>query len=274
MSNGLSSEAQYESEQNSFVLIALLHKNPDLVPGKFDSKHLKDIHAYIFQDTPEHKPGETRSNEDNWFKDRILEDEINSNGETIKKQNHKVPYLAKGIDKELNKTLKNINIKEFSNLSQIDFVDKLTDLYSKLDHIHSFYEGNSRTLRTFTTMIANKCGYDLDWNTTNVTAQSRNELYVARDLEVYQKAFPGLDANFLKKHDFKDNLEYTMAFHCYKVQETLKPINKPLKDIIKQSINKQPHLQKTIAYYKKEPVVQGQSTCSQDMTLKKNNLEL
>jgi hypothetical protein len=65
-------------------------------------------------------------------------------------------------------------------------------LYGDLDHAHSFYDGNSRTLREFTRSLADAAGYELNWSSTNVTAAERNCLYVARDIAVLERAFPGL----------------------------------------------------------------------------------
>ena len=65
--------------------------------------------------------------------------------------------------------------------------------YGDLDHAHGFYEGNSRTLREFTRELAVEAGFNLDWIRTAVGATERNALYIARDLAVYERAFPGLD---------------------------------------------------------------------------------
>jgi hypothetical protein len=69
---------------------------------------------------------------------------------------------------------------------------KLARLYGDLDHAHGFYEGNSRTLREFTRELTLAAGFALDWTGTNVTRESRNYLYSARDIEVISRAFPGL----------------------------------------------------------------------------------
>ena len=65
-------------------------------------------------------------------------------------------------------------------------------LYGDLDHAHSFYEGNSRTLREFTRSLAQAAGYELNWAPTGADAAQRNRLYVARDIAVLERAYPGL----------------------------------------------------------------------------------
>ena len=78
-------------------------------------------------------------------------------------------------------------------LNAEQFSGRLAKLYGDLDHRHPFKEGNSRTLRTFTAQLARDAGYELNWSTTNVDAASRDRLYIARDKEVIQRAFPDLD---------------------------------------------------------------------------------
>ena len=51
--------------------IVELHADP--IRGNFDARHFKAIHAYIFQDTPKHRPGVTRRDTRDWTKGRILE---------------------------------------------------------------------------------------------------------------------------------------------------------------------------------------------------------
>jgi fido (protein-threonine AMPylation protein) len=65
------------------------------------------------------------------------------------------------------------------------FAARLAYFYSELDSTHPFPEGNSRTLRQFTADLALAAGYELDWEPTGLTEDTRNALYVARD-----RAFP------------------------------------------------------------------------------------
>jgi cell filamentation protein len=61
---------------------------------------------------------------------------------------------------------------------------RLAYFYSELDSIHAFRDGNSRTLRAFTSDIARAAGYRLDWAPTAATEDQRQRLYHARDLAV------------------------------------------------------------------------------------------
>ncbi len=61
---------------------------------------------------------------------------------------------------------------------------RLAYYYSELDAIHAFRDGNSRTLRAFTSDLAEAAGYRLDWAPTAQTPELRQRLYHARDLAV------------------------------------------------------------------------------------------
>jgi cell filamentation protein len=161
-----------------------LYENP--VKGKFDIEHLKRVHAYIFQDLPEHKPGVIRERtEDAWIKHRVLE------GERV---GYMIFYAHEGIPAKIVKALTEFGGPSVIRAEAPDAVaTRITQLYSDLDYAHGFYEGNSRTLREFTRTLAGAAGYHLDWVKAGVGTKERNQLYRARDLAVLQRAFPGLN---------------------------------------------------------------------------------
>jgi cell filamentation protein len=64
------------------------------------------------------------------------------------------------------------------------FAARLAFYYSELDAIHAFREGNSRTLRAFTSDLAQAAGHGLDWARTAPTPENRQNLYHARDVAV------------------------------------------------------------------------------------------
>jgi cell filamentation protein len=61
---------------------------------------------------------------------------------------------------------------------------RLAYYYGELDAIHAFRDGNSRTLRAFTTDLAEAAGHRLDWARAAQAEQDRQRLYHARDLAV------------------------------------------------------------------------------------------
>lgn len=61
---------------------------------------------------------------------------------------------------------------------------RLAYYYSEFDAIHAFRDGNSRTLRVFTSDLAQSVGFRLDWAETAQTEEQRKRLYHARDRAV------------------------------------------------------------------------------------------
>ena len=152
--------------------------------GSFDADHLKAIHAYIFQDLSHHRPGEMRGDTPGWSKTRALEGQVGVH--EVHYAHDNIPGRAQTIMRELG------GRAALSGLAPDAFASRLAKLYGDLDFTHSFHEGNSRTLRELTRSLAQAAGYDLNWTSTNVDAAERNRLYVARDIAVLERAFPGL----------------------------------------------------------------------------------
>lgn len=154
------------------------------VSGEFDVAHL---HRRIFQDLPHHGPSEFRPDASGHFKSRVLEA---TNARIV------VPYaLRPETDRLLGPTLDALQGgKALRGFDHLEMSEALAQTYARLDYLHPFREGNSRTLRTFTEQLARENGHSLDWGTTNVTPRSRDALYVARDMAVIQLRYPGLTA--------------------------------------------------------------------------------
>lgn len=76
------------------------------------------------------------------------------------------------------------------------FAARLAFFYSEFDAIHAFREGNSRTLRAFTSDLAESAGHRLNWSMTAMGtangADARQRLYHARDLAVMRGDTSGL----------------------------------------------------------------------------------
>lgn len=166
------------------VRILELQTHP--VQGQFDTAHLREVHRRIFQDLTHHHPGAFRADAPGHFKMRELE----STGER-----HVVGYArgsesAERLDQVLGELRGGDALK---GLTADEFAERMGRLYGDLDHIHPFREGNSRTLREFTRELALQAGYELDWHSTSADAQTRDRLYIARDREVLERMYPGLD---------------------------------------------------------------------------------
>lgn len=251
-----------QSEQLSSQRIIELQENP--VKGVFDATHLKEVHRRIFQDSPEHRPGQTREDTDGYNKHRSLESSI---------QRYIVPYECKDIEKKLNDALNAFNgVDGLKNLPKTEVAEKLAKLYETLDKVHSFSEGNSRTLREFTRQLADESGFKLHWQQTGKDAQNRDRLYLARDIAVLEKTYPNLDQKrametpnrseyesyfFLQKHKNADRLEKIInesledhkdiyrnnseKIHGYAIDSLTKN-----KDVLKQNGNYQAHSEQDI----------------------------
>jgi len=174
-----------------------LYEKP--VTGKFDLEHLKRVHAYIFQDLPEHKPGVIRERTENtWIKHRVLEGE---------RSGYMIVYAHEGIAEKITMALRVFGAPAaIKGQAPDDVASRIAQLYGDLDYAHGFHEGNSRALREFTRELAAAAGYDLDWVKTGVGTKERNQLYRARDLAVLERAFPGL--NEQRALETNDRAEY------------------------------------------------------------------
>ena len=74
--------------------------------------------------------------------------------------------------------------KELQGLDIAAMAKRLAYYYSELDAIHAFRDGNSRTLRAFTSDLAQAGGHRLDWALAAHADGDREKLYHARDLAI------------------------------------------------------------------------------------------
>ena len=171
------------------VRLAELHSRPP--DPTFDETHLRAIHRHIFQDLPrkglhEHHPGEYRpatGEGADWIKHRQLE--------TVPTRLY-VPYSAmdEGARSQLNRELSAVNIYGLRSLTRDHLATELSSLYARLDYLHPFHEGNSRTLRFFFTQLADESDHHFDWDKLSGSPQQRDRLYIARDVAVLRQALP------------------------------------------------------------------------------------
>ena len=154
-------------------------------PAVFDVETLRDTHYYIFQDFPrigaaEPPPGKIRSYipEEDWSKYRKLE--------SIPDGRSLVCYspMSEQNLNELGQALKEAQPDKLKTLSCKEFAETMSKLYARLDYTHSFHDGNSRTLRTFTKRLAIASGYDIEWEKIENSKKMRDLLCIARDRAV------------------------------------------------------------------------------------------
>jgi cell filamentation protein len=172
--------------------IAELKLSP--VAGNFDVEHLREVNRRIFQDLPaagfsECTPGEYRTPVQpgvDWQKCRVLDA---TPGQFF------VAYskMDEAAQRRLETMLAQVQPDQLAQLSPKEFVHAISKLYSELDYIHPFLDGNSRTLRSFTAQLAEKAGYSIEWERFDTAHQGRDKLYIARDLAVNKIAKPGIE---------------------------------------------------------------------------------
>ena len=150
--------------------------------------HWKRLHADIFSAMPEYKTGMMRQASDEkfeWIKHRSLD-----NGMV-----YEVFYaLTENPGADADRVLGTFHQSGgLSGLSHDEAAEKLAKLYADLDFCHPFNEGNSRSLRAFLSQLARREGFDLSWEKSNQPPSGRDNFYLARDREVIDRRFPGLD---------------------------------------------------------------------------------
>jgi cell filamentation protein len=138
----------------------------------FDMDYLKSIHQYIFQDVYPWA-GEFREN------GAVAKQRMFSDGSSHIVKYSNSMFLENNINNTLQELLEDLNYGYCKDKKE--FCDKLGNLYIKLDYLHPFAEGNSRTLREFTRQIAQNAGFEVQWEKTE---PNKDELYMARDMGV------------------------------------------------------------------------------------------
>ncbi len=174
-----------------FTFRRIVELELDPVRGNFDAAHVKEIHRRIFQDMPnagfaDVKPGAWRTPVPagkDWMKERKL-----STVDGV------FPVAYSRMDakaqRRLAAALKLAAPAQLRGLDVEQLIDRIASLYTELDYVHPFHDGNSRTLRTFTRQLARAAGFELDWARFAGSAMGRDLLYIARDLGVNALALP------------------------------------------------------------------------------------
>jgi cell filamentation protein len=145
-------------------------KNVNLT-GPFDAKRLKATHKLLFGATYDWA-GEFRQNTGKMERPREA-------GYTV--TYGPSAYVEPQLADTFGKLAKENYLK---GLSPEKFAERLAFYYSELDSAHAFREGNSRTLRRFTSDLAKEAGHNLDWSRAITTDAERQRLYLARDFGV------------------------------------------------------------------------------------------
>lgn len=222
-------DKEKEIVEGSLVPIRLSELRVINYTGVFNLKRLQEINQYLFQDLPKlgkdyaqfYKPGEYRAELlpwKVWIKNRRMPGV---------KEVSTIVYssMNKLVIKETEDFLKrNINIMKMKRMQVNTFSKKMAEIYIKLDYLHPFRDGNSRTIREFTREVALKAGFDMNWEKSNQNQQTRNDLYIARDVAVNKLAYDRANIAELK----------------YDIEMYMKPFKnaKTLENILSENIQK------------------------------------
>lgn len=164
---------QDDIEKLAFIRQIELSNNPNAISRSFDVKHLKSIHAYLFQDSQTERVA-------GYF--RPAKEDVHSKNRNETYSVRK-PFYYEPLPNEskVDSIIKQANENLEKTQSPKKKIEILSNLYADLDYQHPFVEGNSRTIRTFLQHIAQNHDIKLDWRST---AQNKDEFYRARDFEI------------------------------------------------------------------------------------------
>jgi fido (protein-threonine AMPylation protein) len=162
-------KAQLEQFETAAAMLATARQNA--LTGAFDLERLKATHKLLFGRVYEWA-GKLRENTGTMSKDRPAGYTVTyGRDEYVPGQ---IAILFAALKKE----------NYLKGLQPEQFAQRLAHYYGELDTVHAFREGNSRTLRLFTSQLAHEAGHKLDWTRTLNTDAERNKLFHARDLVV------------------------------------------------------------------------------------------
>lgn len=176
----------FEAEKE-LTAIRLKELQDKPVKGKFDFKHLKAIHKYIFQDIYDWA-GKERTVEIGKGNLFCTTSCIQSYAESVFNKYYSQCYNSKD---------------DFE-----DFIRVFADNYGDLNALYPFREGNGRTQREFARMICLECGYDF-----NLSVATHSEMLEASKLsfdkadssgfiKIFSKAVIPLDKVISRDSDF------------------------------------------------------------------------
>jgi cell filamentation protein len=158
---GMNDSRELQNAEADFSQLRLFELKQGQGPtGQFDSKHLRALRHYIFQDVYPWA-GRTRG------------DSIEVNGQVLEA----LPVFAKEqtvftlsprvnqqLDNLLESVLESVDIPGFTRLTCLEFTQQAAFVLGRLNAIHPFREGNGRTQRAFIDALAHSAGQVLAWD--------------------------------------------------------------------------------------------------------------
>ena len=125
---GITNQEELTKNENEMLIYKLTYLYLNPINGNFDSKHLCDLHRFLFEDLYEFAGS---------YRDVPMFKKYGGFLEPEK------------IREELDKLLLRVKNKEVNENNKFEVARYISDLYISLINIHPFREGNGRTIREF-----------------------------------------------------------------------------------------------------------------------------
>lgn len=139
---GIKDDAALEQFEHEVSALRLAEIRLQPITGRFDLKHLQDIHKAVFQDVYE-------------WAGELREVNISKGGTNFARLDHihaSAARLASDLHSE----------NHLKGLAKPEFIDRLVVYYSGWNSLHPFREGNGRATLEFMRQISQNAGYDFD----------------------------------------------------------------------------------------------------------------
>jgi cell filamentation protein len=163
-------QAELNQFEEDAVLLAFAAMKRRPIQGPFDVRRLQETHRRIFAKVYPWA-GEFRKDIGMLAKNR-------SGFVVAYGPSQNIPGALEGVFAALKAE------SDLRGLNTDAMAKRLAYYYGELDAIHAFRDGNSRTLRAFTSDFAEVAGHQLDWARAAQAGEDRQRLYHARDLAV------------------------------------------------------------------------------------------
>ncbi len=140
---GIRDEALLARTESAYVLARASYLELHPLPGKFDLAHYQSIHRFLFSDLYE-------------WAGELCKVDLSKKGTAF--------VQAAEIEQCADAYFSRASQIDFSVLSKEQAAVELADLYSTLNMIHPFREGNGRTQRIYFRQWAGRLGFDIDFS--------------------------------------------------------------------------------------------------------------
>lgn len=177
----------FEDAEADYVVYRLKDLTLNPLAGNYDTKHLLQMHEFIFQDIFDWA-GQPRTIS-------IYKEEDVLGGLSIEYSE------PSNIINDIYHVLSDMRTKKWNDMNRTQLASEFSDSLANLWRIHPFREGNTRTTITFCCQFADEMGFPI-----NRKLFEENSIYVRTALVAYNAYFSD-GSNFSKK-EYLENIVY------------------------------------------------------------------